>query len=83
MQIILFMTLSGSLLFLMVNLIQFFKPNIFSLRQRHNMLKIALLLHFIPLPILIFFIKRNNIQKIQFFPLYFSSAMITIIKNPL
>ena len=58
MQIILFMTLSGSLLFLMVNLIQFFKPNIFSLRQRHNMLKIALLLHFIPLPILIFFIKR-------------------------
>lgn len=58
MQIILFMTLSGSLLFLMVNLIQFFKPKIFSLRQRHNLLKIALLLHFIPLPILIFFIKR-------------------------
>ena len=58
MQIILFMTLSGSLLFLMVNLIQFFKPKIFSLRQRHNMLKITLLLHFIPLPILIFFIKR-------------------------
>lgn len=58
MQIILFMTLSGSLLFLMVYLIQFFKPKIFSLRQRHNMLKIALLLHFIPLPILIFFIKR-------------------------
>ena len=58
MQIILFMTLSGSLLFLIVNLIQFFKPKIFSLTQRHNMLKIALLLHFIPLSILIFFIKR-------------------------
>lgn len=65
MQIILFMTLSGSLLFLMVNLIQFFKPKIFSLRQRHNLLKIALLLHFIPLPILIFFIKRIILK---FFP---------------
>ena len=58
MQIILFMTLSGSLLFLMVNLIQLFKPKIFSLIQRHNLLKISLLLHFVPLPILIFFIKR-------------------------
>lgn len=58
MQIILFMTLSGSLLFLMVNLIQFFKPKIFTLRQRYNLLKIALILHFVPLPIFIFLIKR-------------------------
>ena len=57
MEIILFMTLSGSLLFLVISIISHFKWYIFDRNKKYEMLKICLLLHFIPLPIFMFFIK--------------------------
>ena len=57
MGIILFMTLSGSLLFLMISLISHFKRDIFDQNKRYEMLKVCLLMHFLPLPVFIFAIK--------------------------
>ena len=63
MQIILFMTLSGSLLFLMISLIFRLKRDIFDQNKKYEMLKICLFMHFLPLPVFIFFIK-SLAQKI-------------------
>lgn len=85
MKIILFMTLSGSMLFLMLKLIEFLKIKAFNIQQKYKIFKIALLIHFIPLPMFVFCMKTIFLKWFPLKPInnfaYYQYEKLLIITN--